>query len=292
MSSPHYFSPLRYPGGKGKLTDYVKEIVYLNQIQDGCYVEPYAGGAAVAMELLIMGHVSTIFINDFNRSVHSFWNSVLNQTEELCDRIQSIPVNMDTWHQQKAIQTDSSSASTLDLGFSTFFLNRCNRSGIISGGVIGGKDQAGKWKLDARYNRKELIRRIKLIAQYKSQINLSQQDAALFLKEWQINPTEKTLIYLDPPYFRKSKRLYDSLYSHSDHTEIAQLVENLKGVRWVVSYDDEPEIRDLYKRLRNITYSLSYSVRDRYKGREVMFFSHDLNIPEIPVKGPVRLIAS
>ncbi len=291
MSSPRYFSPLRYPGGKGKLADYVKEIVRANKLQDGCYVEPYAGGAAIALELLLLDYVSTICINDLNISVHAFWASVLNHTEELCDRIMTVPVNMNTWSQQKDIQSISPVASTLDLGFSTFFLNRCNRSGVISGGVIGGKDQTGKWKIDARFNREDLVRRIRQIARFKNRINLTRMDAVEFLKTWQPAAPSKTLIYLDPPYFVKSKRLYDSLYSPKDHVEIAHMVASLKGVRWIVSYDDEPEIRGLYTKFRNISYSLSYSVRDRYKGREVMFFSDGLKIP-VPTEGPIHLVAS
>jgi len=292
MSSPRYFSPLRYPGGKGKLAEFVKDIVRQNKLQDCCYVEPYAGGAAVALELLLLDYVSTICINDLNISVHAFWDSVLNHTEDLCERIMTIPVDMHSWELQKAIQANPSAASTLDLGFSTFFLNRCNRSGIISGGVIGGKDQTGKWKLDARYNREELAKRVRQIARFKSRIELTRMDAVLFLKGWQKKAPGKSLVYLDPPYFVKSKRLYDSLYSPKDHAEIAQMVASLTDVRWIVSYDDEPEIRSLYSQFRSITYSLSYSVRDRYKGREVMFFSKGLHIPEVPTEGPIRLIAS
>ena len=38
------YSPLRYPGGKGKLTNFVKKIVEENDLFGGHYVEAYAGG--------------------------------------------------------------------------------------------------------------------------------------------------------------------------------------------------------------------------------------------------------
>lgn len=292
MPSPLYYSPLRYPGGKAKLAEYVKAVIQSNELQDGCYIEPYAGGAAVALELLLLDHVSSVCINDLNASVHAFWSSVLNQTDELCERILKVPVNMKTWYRQKALQDDPSAHQELDLGFSTFFLNRCNRSGIIGGGVIGGKEQTGKWKLDARYNREALVRRIQQIARFKDRITLTNLDAVEFLKTWKRKAPSKSLVYLDPPYFVKGRRLYDSFYSYDDHVGIAKQVSQLKGVNWLVSYDDVPEIRNLYSSFRSIRYSLSYSAMDRYKGSEVMFFSDGLNIPQVTRNGPIHLIAS
>lgn len=292
MPSPLYYSPLRYPGGKGKLAEYVKAVINVNGLQDGCYVEPYAGGAAVALELLLLDHVANIYINDLNASVHAFWSSVLNHTDELCDRIMKTPVNMKTWHKQKLIQAEPAIHSELDLGFSTFFLNRCNRSGIIGGGVIGGKDQTGKWKLDARYNREALIGRIQQVGRFRGRITLSNLDAVDFLTVWKRKAPPKLLIYLDPPYFVKGRGLYDSFYSSKDHAGIAKLVSSLKAVNWIVSYDDVPEIRDLYGDFRSIRYSLSYSAMDRYKGSEVMFFSDELEVPDMPLNAPIHLIAS
>ncbi|WP_043484720.1 DNA adenine methylase [Geothrix fermentans] len=292
MPSPRYYSPLRYPGGKAKLAEYVKAIIVSNGLENGCYVEPYAGGAAVALELLLLGNVSSICVNDLNASVYAFWSSVLNQTDALCERILNVPLSMKTWHQQKAIHDAPSMQEELDLGFAAFFLNRCNRSGIIGGGVIGGKNQAGKWKLDARFNREVLVHRIQKIASFKDRIFLTNLDTVEFLKtrKWRI--PHRSLVYLDPPYFVKGKRLYDSFYSYEDHAAVAKAVMKLKGVNWLVSYDDVPAIRDLYQGVRNIRYALSYSAKDRYKGSEVMFFSDNLEIPPLPSKSSVQLLAS
>jgi DNA adenine methylase len=85
------FTPLRYPGGKGKLAAYLKSIIEANRLHDGEYVEPYAGGAAIAFELLFQEYVSRIHINDLSRPIFSFWQAVLNDTNELCrlERISS-----------------------------------------------------------------------------------------------------------------------------------------------------------------------------------------------------------
>jgi len=291
MPSPRYYSPLRYPGGKAKLAEYIKAIIVSNGLENGCYVEPYAGGAAVALELLLLGHVSSICINDLNTSVHAFWSSVLTRTDDLCERILKVPLTMEMWQQQKGIHEDHLSHTELDLGFSAFFLNRCNRSGIISGGVIGGKDQIGKWKLDARFNRQALVNRIQQVASLKDRIFLTNMDALDFVKTWRRKIPHRSLVYLDPPYFAKGKRLYDSSYSYKDHAGVAKSVLRLKDVNWLVSYDDVPAIRDLYQDVRSIRYTLSYSAMDRYKGSEVMFFSEGLAIPQLPSMSSIQLLA-
>lgn len=275
-----FLTPLRYPGGKRKLTNFIKLIIHYNELLDGEYFEPYAGGASVALALLFNEYVRHIHINDIDHSVYAFWYSVLNESESLCRLINDTPVTMNEWYRQKQIQNDSS-AELLELGFSTFFLNRTNRSGIISGGVIGGKKQNGKWKLDARYNKTDLIYRILKIARYKKRIHLYNMDASYFLNKVLCSDSQCAMIYLDPPYFIKGQQLlYTSYYGPNDHESVAKLVHSLKHP-WIVSYDDVSEIRFLYKSFRHISYGLNYSAQNRYRGKEIMFFSEKLNIPEI-----------
>lgn len=278
-----FSTPLRYPGGKGKLTGFLKLIVEENDLLDGCYVEPYAGGASIAFSLLIGEYVSEIVLNDFNPSVYAFWNSVLNRTDALCRMIEETDVSMDEWYRQKDIQTNAQQSSLLELGFSTFFLNRTNRSGIIKGGVIGGKQQTGTWKLDARFNKPDLLSRIERIARYKSRIRLFNLDAKDLILDVLPGLPDKTLIYLDPPYYVKGAGLYESYYKHADHVEIADLVMSSIRQKWIVSYDAAPEIKSLYGSCKGITYGLRYSAQDRYEGAEAMFFSNSLTIPEIDV---------
>ena len=176
-----HFTPLRYPGGKAKLAAYVKEIIKANKLYDGEYVEPYAGGAAIGLELLFQEYVSVIRINDINQAVYSFWKSVLNETEELCRLVKNTRLSVASWDRQKRIFANPADHSYIQVGFATFFLNRTNCSGILNGGVIGGRDQSGPWKIDARYNADELIFRIESIAKMKKRIKLSRSDATAFL---------------------------------------------------------------------------------------------------------------
>lgn len=253
------------------------------------YVEPYSGGAGVALSLLYEEYASHIHINDLDRSVFAFWHAVLNETDELCQRIANTAVTMDEWDYQKEVQR-ADAPNLIDLAFSTFFLNRTNRSGIIDGGVIGGKQQDGPWKLDARYNSGELIRRIQKAARYRNRITLSQMDAADYIREVVTQLSEHTLVYFDPPYYVKGGGLYENSYQYDDHVEIAELVHSVEHP-WIVSYDAVSEIIVLYEDFSRITYDLSYSAADRYRGSEVMFFSPELELPAIESPANIRVDA-
>lgn len=275
-----FYSPLRYPGGKRKLTNFVKLILRENGLMDCDYVEPYAGGSSVALSLLFDEYSRFIHINDLDRSIYAFWYSVLNETNAFCRMIHDTPIDMGTWNQQKKVLTDPN-ASLLQIGFSTFFLNRTNRSGIITGGVIGGKTQSGPWKLDMRFNKIELIHRVEKIARYKNRIRLYNSDASEFLTEIINTLPNTSFVYLDPPYYIKgSQLLYANFYEPDDHKAVAQLVTGLNN-NWMISYDNVPEIKKLYSGFRCIDYDLNYSAQDKYRGEEVLFFSNSLRIPQI-----------
>lgn len=283
-------TPLRYPGGKGKLTGFLKMIFEQNELLDGHYVEPYAGGAGIAINLLTSSYASCIHLNDLNPAVYGFWHSVVNQPEELCKAIRDVKITMKEWHRQKAVLNAPADHSPLEIGFATFFLNRTNRSGIIWGGVIGGKNQDGVWKLDARFNKDDLISRIERIAMYRSRIRLYNLDAADLIKTVLPTLPKKSICYLDPPYYVKGGGLYENHYSHDDHVNIAKLVKKQITHHWIVSYDHTPEIIEMYKSCPTIAYGINYSAQDRYKGAEAMFFSKKLIIPD--VKNPSNLKAA
>lgn len=286
---PAFYTPLRYPGGKGKLVPYIKKVIEANNLVDGVYVEPYAGGAAVALELVLQEYVKQVHINDISAGVAAFWRSVLDNTDALCSLISSATLTMDEWNKQRDILRRPAGHDDLIVGFATFYLNRTNRSGILAAGVIGGKEQNGKWKMDARFNRTDLIKRIHVIARIRNRIHFHQQDAMDFIDSVAPTLPAKSLIYLDPPYYVKGSDLYLHYYQHDDHVQIAKRVAKLHKKNWIVSYDNAPEVRPLYSKFRNIVYGLSYSAQERYKGAEIMFFSNELVIPDV-VK-PMHLAA-
>ena len=205
---------------------------------------------------------------------------ILNYTDEFCQLIENTPITIDTWYEQREIQKNKTNAELLSLGFSTFFLNRTNRSGIIKGGVIGGLNQTGNYLIDARYNSDDLKKRIKLIALYKDKIELHNLDAVELIHNLQSNLPNNSLFYFDPPYYKKGKGLYMNYYDDQDHRDIYNAIAGLENIKWVVTYDKEDFILDLYLKFRMYEYSLNYSAATVGKGQEYMIFSDNCIVPE------------
>ena len=275
-------SPLRYPGGKAKIADFIKQVVKDNDLLDGVYVEPYAGGAAVALSLLMDEYVSRIIINDKDRSIYAFWYSVLYDTDRLCQLIEETPVNMEVWRTQRELQSpeNKETADLLSLGFSTFFMNRTNRSGIIKAGVIGGFNQTGNYKIDARYRKDDLIARIRRIASYADRIELHNNDAVDLVKHIAQIAPQNTILYLDPPYYKKGRGLYMNYYDDADHERICDVITHVDSFKWIVSYDNSPFIKSLYQAFRSQEFYLNYSANNNGKGTEVIFFSDNCKVTE------------
>lgn len=273
-------TPLRYPGGKQKIAPFIAEILYENGLEKGHYAEPYAGGAGVAIDLLLSGSVSHIHLNDAWAPLHAFWRSVLYRTEELCRRIRDTQLTVEEWMRQKEILSRPWEFDQIDLGFSMLYLNRCNRSGIIhDAGVIGGLDQTGPYKMDARFPRAELIRRVEAIGSRHGNISLHNLDAERFVKEKVRFLPQRTLVYCDPPYYHKAERLYPNSYQPDDHERIARTIQERILHPWITSYDYTPEVLSFYSRRRLFDYKLQYNAAQVYKGRELIVVSDELRLP-------------
>ncbi|WP_346234547.1 DNA adenine methylase [Lysinibacillus telephonicus] len=274
-------SPLRYPGGKDKTYRYVQYLVQEYNIST--YIEPFAGGAAVALRLLFNGDVKRIIINDYDRSIYALWNTILLNSEELVRLIKLTDITMEEWYKQKEVQKNKNSTDELSLAFSTLFLNRTNRSGIIKAGVIGGKEQTGNYKLDCRFNKTEIIQRIRDIASRANQIEVYNMDAKDFINKV-IKTTKKSLTFFDPPYYSKGPDLYTNFYTHEDHVELAKTIQRQMNNRyWILTYDIAEAIEKLYSKYNPHKYYLNYSIAKPTQGQEFIFYSKKIE------PGPIEL---
>ena len=269
-------SPLRYPGGKWRLFGFIERAITINFSAPPRYIEPYAGGASLALSLLFKGLVKEIWINDLDPAIHAFWHSVLTRPNDFAELIAKVPLTPEEWRNQKQIYSKGRPSGRFAIGFATFYLNRTNHSGILNGGMIGGKNQTGPWTLSARFNRTELARRVLQIGEWRGKIHLSCKDAALFLKSKVFDA--ETLLYLDPPYFRAGRALYLNAYRPDDHATVRDVITSIESP-WIVSYDCHPHIKELYKGFRSRRIDLLHTARTARMGREALFFSPQVRVP-------------
>lgn len=264
-------TPLRYPGGKSKLHNFVSDLLQHNSLSGCVYVEPFAGGAGLALSLLQKGKVREIVINDFDYSIHSFWYCVLHNTEDLIRAVAEIPVTIDEWKKQREIQKEPHKHDILDVALSTFFLNRVNRSGIIKGGVIGGLDQKGPYKLGCRFNKEDLTRKIRRISSMRDRIALHNMDVKDFIPQVISGLPQDSLVYFDPPYIVQGSNLYCNYFTKQDHKDLAAMI---KGVQqpWILTYDKEPIVHSVYEGHTIAELRLTYSAGTKRGGTELIVY--------------------
>lgn len=272
-------SPLRYPGGKAKVYNQIVDLLIKNNKLNITYIEPFAGGCGLALMLLKNNIVSNLILNDIDKSIYCFWKAVLKYNKELCQMIDMTILTLEERENQKLIQKNKDKINirkkedVLKLGFSTFYLNRVNRSGIIKAGVIGGIEQKGNYKMDCRFNKKVLIKKIEEIGKYKDKIKFYNLDVIEFLKRIK---KKDTFIFFDPPYYEKGKDLYVNFYEDENHKELANRISKLKN-DWIVTYDNVEPIKKIYSKYRKIEFDISYTLEKKRRAKEVMIFSNTLD---------------
>ncbi|MCC9739723.1 DNA adenine methylase [Streptomyces sp. MNU89] len=274
-----YISPLRYPGGKARLSGYINRLICAQDPKPKHYAEPFCGGAGAALKLLVDGAVERIHLNDADPGVAAFWRCVFGMSSELASIIRSADVTIDAWRRASAIYSSPIGKDDLELGFATFFLNRCNRSGILRARPIGGFEQTGKWKMDARFNREALAERIEFLGNYSNRVSLSQQDGREHIRSLS-GLGQDVIAYVDPPYLVQGDRLYMDSLSSSDHTELSAVLSETP-IKWLLTYDAEARItEDLYSKHRCMQFEIAHSAQVRHLGIEYAVFSDSLTVPE------------
>jgi len=277
-----YMSPLRYPGGKGVLSEFLIDVIDLNNLRGNAYFEAYAGGAGAALRLLMEGIVSEIYLNDADYRLYAFWTSVLDEPERFVKLIHEVPLTIKEWKRQRDICLHPEEHEQLDVGFAAFYMNRCNRSGIlVDAGPIGGYEQQGKWRMNARFNRDTLAHRILNLVKFQEKIHVFNQDAIRFLKEQlpRGRDRKRIFVYLDPPYVNKGQRLYLNAYEKKDHTDLAKYLMSQKSLHWIMSYDDNSLVRNLYKDRLRALMKANYTLQEKRFTHEILIAPKHLITP-------------
>lgn len=264
-------SPLRYPGGKGALYSRLRKLIRESGLAGCTYVEPYAGGAGAGLSLLVTGQVEQVVINDLGPAIHAFWELLVSDPNALMSQIRKVKLNVKEWKRQREIYVAADTSDRASLGFATLYLNRTNHSGVLNGGPVGGLDQSGKYKFDARFNRDDLVERVRILSLYSSQITVSSKDGVEVIERF--GKAKKTFTYADPPYFEKAGSLYLNAFVLADHQRLAKTLNGLSRGSWLLTYDNVPQVHDLYAKRRRRTFGLNYSAHRVTKATEIAVLS-------------------
>lgn len=273
---PATYTPIRYPGGKTKIYPEVKAIMERNRLVGRPYAEVFAGGAGLAVKLLMKGDVPSIIINDYDRAVYCMWNAIVNNGEEMCKFVNDVSLDIDTWLSYREVYRSRDIADDFELAKAAFYLNRTNVSGILDGGVIGGQAQAGNFKMDVRFNRETLCRKIRAISARKSSICVTCLDAEEFICEELQDPN--VFAYLDPPYVKKGPGLYRSSFNEAKHRALADAVSKCQS-KWLITYDADALIEDIYADYSSSDIDISYSANVKTVGKERIILGPGLEWP-------------
>lgn len=270
-------SPLRYPGGKGRMFKSVENLIKENGLTGCTYVEPFSGGFGIGIKLLTSGCVDNVIINDVDKHIYAFWYSVFNNTQKLVDLIKETPIDLEHWRQQKDIYNNYSGSSLLKKGFAAFYLNRTNYSGVLKGGPIGGYAQDGNYTIGCRFNKEKLISQIKALSEYREHVQIYNYDAIKFIQDVIIPIKNEVFVNFDPPYVEKGSELYRNFYTEKDHIELANYIKaNLKEVYWIITYDNCPLIEELYNEYSPKEYLLTHMAGIPKKGEELLIENFNL----------------
>ena len=243
-------SPLRYPGSKRRLSSYIEHALRLNNLKPELYIEPFAGGASVALNLLQKDLVDKAILIDLDPMIAGFWETVFCDTDWLIDQIMTIEVSLDNWNRFKQEEPKSIRENAI----ACLYLNRTSFSGIMRPevGPLGGKEQKSDYPIDCRFPRETLVDRVIQAASHKDKVY------AVWCCSWddamrRINndrnkgklPEEKSFWYLDPPFFKKAEALYRFYFEEDDHRKMRDALLKMED-SWLLSYDSAESVELLY----------------------------------------------
>lgn len=284
VSTPkrRYLSPLRYPGGKARMSAHLAEVFAQQHglLDVEVWMEPFAGGAGAALTLLDEDQVSEAWLVERHPALAAFWRAVVEQGDELAARVEVLHVDMTTWDEARHVVGAVSAGEQLpdlDAGLAAFVVNRCSRSGIVTAnaGPMGGKHQRGRWTVASRWNAVALAERIRHVHTLGPRIRITEGDGIEHIAELDgsVGIEDELFLFVDPPYIREGNRLYANGMTGAGHQRLADALRATPA-RWLLTYDDEPAVHEsLYPTERVLAYDISNTANRQRVAREFAVFS-------------------
>lgn len=276
-----FLSPLRYPGGKAFLAPYVARTLEHNGIRPDVFVEPFAGGASVSLQMVTQDLVDSIALYDLDPMVSGFWWTVFNRHKYLVEKVKEEVVSVEKWRELKEQKINGHCTN----GWKCLFLNRTSFSGILneSSGPIGGHSQASDYKVDCRYYGDTILRRLKSLWDIRDRVfDVGSQSYECTLRYYEKRRTLAPFYYLDPPFFYKADKLYNFYFGQDDHDAFVTRVANLSSP-WLLSYDYCPETVALMRR-HGLSYKIlpvTYNAAANSKSQKRELVSSNLELPRM-----------
>lgn len=276
-------SPLRYAGSKRKIFNYLERILAHNNLVPKVLVEPFVGGGSIFLNFLSRHDNSKAIIADKDELVFSFWKVLFANPDYLVNFIKKTKVNLKTFDHYRYVASHPTKFNRKKLAKACLFLNRTSFSGILnnSAGPIGGRAQKSPYKIDCRFGRENLIKKIKEISVFKDRVVVLPHSWEEVLKyTTDEHRKEKLLFYFDPPFYKKADQLYRYYFDENAHTKLRDKLMKLKH-SWILSYDRAREIQNLYSEFARINVSMPYSINSPAKRLEKEFIITPLKLPRI-----------
>ena len=208
---------LRYFGAKWRLAPWIQQYFPTHV----CYVEPYAGSAAV---LLQKPHSEIEILNDIDQDVVTFFQVLRETPQELLESIKNTPYSRAEY--KKAWDPVEKP------------LERARRLYVRSWQGWGGGSRYGGWRYQHRLNRGKSvvadwnrIDQLWLIAERLKDAFIECDEALNIIERYD---TQDTLFYLDPPYLKTTRSEHRTRYVHDmereDHVALLETIQRVQGM--------------------------------------------------------------
>jgi DNA adenine methylase len=255
-------SPFRYPGGKTWLIPTVRRWLKQENKPTNLLIEPFAGGGIVSLTAAFEKLADKIIMVEMDEEIAAVWEVILNgENKWLADKIYSYSLT----HENIKLELDNPQKQLQDIAFCTILKNRVFHGGILakgSGMIKQGENGKG---ITSRWYPKTLRDRILAIAYVKDKINFVKGDAFKVIYQNQHN--EKAYFFIDPPYTKAGKRLYN--HFDIDDEELFKLTAQLKG-KFMLTYDDAPEIRQLAEKYKLLYKTIPMKTTHHWEKNEII----------------------